>query len=60
MLKGLEHLHSEERLRAGLCSWGKRRLQEDLTVAFQYLRGAYKQDGDFVRSLIVLGCGGMS
>jgi len=24
----------------------KRRIQEDLTVAFQYLKGAYKQEGD--------------
>ena len=44
MLRGLQHLCCEDRLRElGL---EKRKLRGDLTVAFQYLKGAYKQEGD--------------
>ncbi len=59
MIRGLEHLSYEGRLKEmGLFSPEKRRLQGDITVAFQYLNGAYKQVGEqLLHGLIEIGQG---
>ena len=45
MMRGLKHFSYEERLRE-LFSLEKRRLQGDLRIAFQYLKGACEKAGE--------------
>jgi len=51
MIRRMEHLFYEERQRElGLFSLEKRRLPGHLITAFQYLKGAYRKDGENIFS----------
>ena len=55
-IQGMEHLPYKDRLRElGLFSPEKRRLQRDLRVAFQYLKGSCKKEGDRLFGRVCVG-----
>jgi len=49
-LRGLEHFSCEDRLRWACSAW--KREGGDLTAAFQELKGAYKQEGNKLFTLV--------
>jgi len=56
MLRGLQHLSYKDRLRElGWFSLEKRRLWGDVIAAFQYLKGAYNQEGSQLFTRVDIG-----
>lgn len=53
MVLGMEHIFDKDRLRElGLISTKKKRLYEDLNVAFQYLKGSFRKERNRLPSRI--------
>jgi len=46
MIRGLEHLSCEERLRVQVVEPGEEQAPGTPSCGFQYLKGAYRKDGD--------------
>lgn len=59
-IRVMEHLSCEERItELDLLSLEKRMLRGGLIAASQYVKEAYKKDGDFLQEDVVTGQGGL-
>jgi len=52
MIQGMEHLSSEDRLKAGAVQFGEEKARGDAITAFQYLKGGCKKAGDRLLSSV--------